>query len=285
MSACRWDRDAEDYLIDGKPCRTDDYGDPTRHCKARKTCSNHVGQGEITCARCISRCRADIRQLSPLASLMWTVAIAAGEVTTDAAMYAGPAADMDEYAENREAVIHQLDTSVRRGTISEKVYLKELGRINADDESHPANVLGVWCRMWAEHYGLTMPNTAHLEACIAFIDANLHRVAQDETQDFPQFVREVRDCRQHMESTLRNSHAAERGAPCPICKSPAPKLRREYGHWCDNPDCEKIHYGDDAGDRWICPNDRDHWWWEEDYRLWVADVYEANRSDPTPANA
>jgi hypothetical protein len=277
VSTCRWDREAKDYLTDGQPCRVDEYGDPTRHCTGKR-CSNHVGWGEITCARCIGRVRNDVRQLSPLAALMWTVALAGGTVTTDAAMLAGPAADMDEYAENREAAIHHLDAWVRDGKISEKTHLKELAQIVNDDESHPANVLGVWCRMWAEDYGLTMPNTAHLTESIAFIEANLHRVAQDEDQDFPLFAEEVRNCRTRMESLLRNSHAAERGAPCPACDAPAPRLRRHYGHWCEAEDCEKVHYDDDAGDRWICPRNRDHWWYEEDYRRWVADVYEANRS-------
>ena len=49
-------------------------------------------------------------------------------------------------------------------------------------------------------------------------------------------------------------------------------------HWCENEDCQKLHYADDSGDRWVCPRNRDHWWSEEDYRRWVADVYEANRS-------
>jgi hypothetical protein len=279
MSDCRYDREAETYLKpDGTPCRTDDYGDPTKHCRHRKTCSEHVGWGEITCARCLGRTRNDVRQLVNLAALMWTAALAAGDVGTDAAVYAGPAADMDEYAEHREAAIHQLDTLVKRSEISEKTYLQELERIVNSDESHPANVLGVWSRMWAEDYGLPMPNTAHLPESVAFIERHLHRVAQDEEQDFPLFAREVRSCKSRMEFLIRNSHAAERGAPCPTCPSPAPKLRRDYGHWCDLEDCTKLHYADDSGDRWVCPRNRDHWWSEEDYRRWVADVYEANRS-------
>ena len=67
-------------------------------------------------------------------------------------------------------------------------------------------------------------------------------------------------------------------APCPMCATPAPRLNREYGHWCEDEDCQKLHYADDSGDRWVCPRNRDHWWSEEDYRRWVADVYEANRS-------
>lgn len=279
MSDCRYDREAETYLLpDGSPCRTDDYGDPTRHCRHRKTCSEHVGWGEITCARCLGRTRSDVRQLVNLAALMWTAALAGGDVGADAAVYAGPAANMAEYAEQREAAVHRLDALMRDAKIREKTYLKELEQIVNSDESHPANVLGVWCRMWAEDYGLPMPNTANLAESVAFIEKHLHRVAQDEEQDFPLFAREVRSCKSRMEFLIRNSHSAERGAPCPICPSPAPKLRRDYGHWCDLEDCTKLHYADDSGDRWVCPRNREHWWSEEDYRRWVADVYEANRS-------
>jgi len=273
---CRWDRTREAYLVDGEPCRVDDYGDPTRHCTARRSCSNHVGWQEITCARCINRARNDVRRLSPLVALMWTAALDAG-VTADAAMYAGPAADMDEYAQHREALGHRLDTWVANGAMTERQQLKELTDLVADDESHPANVLGVWCRMWAEDYGLPMPNTAHLSESVAFIETHLHRIAQDEEQDFPLFAREVRSCVSRMEAVLRNSHASEKGAPCPRCDTPSPKLRREYGHWCVDEDCtQQYHFADDSGDRWVCPVDREHWWSEEDYRRWVADVYEAN---------
>jgi hypothetical protein len=49
------------------------------------------------------------------------------------------------------------------------------------------------------------------------------------------------------------------------------------GHWCDDPECCREHYPADP-DRYVCPRNRDHSWTEEDYRRWVADVYEANRS-------
>ena len=277
MSTCRWDRDREDYVADGELCRHDEYGDPTKHCTARRSCSEHVGWGELTCARCLGRTRADVRQLSNLAALMWNVAIAQLDVATDAAMYAGPAANMDEYAEVKEAIGHRLDAWLRQGLMSERRHLKEMTDLAADDESHPANVLGVWCRMWAEDYGLTMPNTAHLSESVAFIERNLHRVAQDENQDFPLFAREVRACRSRMEFVLRNSHAADRGAPCPTCPTPAPRLTREWGHHCDDLDCTRQHYPEDP-DLWICPRNRDHQWADEDYRRWVADVYEIARA-------
>jgi hypothetical protein len=277
---CRWDSDAGDYLLDGEPCRTDDYGDATKHCTARRTCSNHVGPGEITCAKCLGRTRNDVGQLEPLAALMPAEAEERGLVSTDATMFGGPVADMDQHAEHREALWHRLTTWEILGRITERQFAKEVADERADDESHPANILGVWCRMWAEDYGLELPDTSNLGECVRFVNVVLHRVAQDDEQDFPLFAREVRACRNRMESTLRNSQAAERGAPCPACPSAtdagAPRLVRHYGHYCEDPDCTQLHYPEDP-DVWICPRDSSHCWEEDDYRKWVADVYEANK--------
>jgi len=86
---CRWDRDREEYLRDDEPCRVDDYGDPTRHCTARRSCANHVGPAELTCARCVGRTRGDVRRIVDLAPLMVVQAISGG-VESEAAWLAGP---------------------------------------------------------------------------------------------------------------------------------------------------------------------------------------------------
>ena len=76
MTKCRWSNEAGEYLADGEPCKTDDYGDPTRHCTARRTCSVHIGEDELTCPRCIARARGNLRKLTPLAALVLPVAVA-----------------------------------------------------------------------------------------------------------------------------------------------------------------------------------------------------------------
>lgn len=96
MSACKWDGDAGQYLADGEPCKRDDYGDPTRHCTARRTCSQHIGEGELTCARCVGRTRQDVRQIVERASLMLPEAMVTG-VDSESAFLAGPAANPEAW--------------------------------------------------------------------------------------------------------------------------------------------------------------------------------------------
>jgi hypothetical protein len=36
---CHWDSATETYRDGDDPCTTDEYGDPTKHCTARRTCS------------------------------------------------------------------------------------------------------------------------------------------------------------------------------------------------------------------------------------------------------
>lgn len=257
MSTCRWDREAGDYLVDGEPCRVDDYGDPTKHCTARRTCSVHIGRDELTCPRCIGRTRADIRWIVNLAALMPTEALSRG-VNSEPANLAGPAGD-------------PLVNSWRRIDIS-----RATGAPIGDgiEETAPTEVLGTWQWMLSEDYDHELPDRITLATAAAYLDRNLSRVANDPEQDWPLMAREIRRCRSHLEAALRNSSRPERGAPCPECESPRPRLTRTYGHWCDDDACEQIHHADDTDDRWVCPRNRDHWWSEHDYRLRVADWYD-----------
>ena len=66
---------------------------------------------------------------------------------------------------------------------------------------------------------------------------------------------------------MSDSQAKERGVPCPTCAQDERFVRlvREYGHWCNDDDCERIHYDSDEGDVWVCPRDRSHEWSHADY--------------------
>ena len=266
MSECRWDREAEDYLLpDGSPCRTDAYGDPTRHCTARRTCAEHVGWGELTCARCIGRTRMDIRVIRDRSVELFPVALHAG-VDSEAAMLAGPAADVEAWSWRKVAA--------KQGRAWHVSLMED------DDEHHPYTVLTRWEFMLRDDYDQQRDDPTSISAAADYLERILPRLAHDDEQDFPLFARELRKCRQHLENVLQDGTQPERGAPCPDCKDEGHVVRmvREYGHWCEAEDCERIHYLDDTGDRWVCPRNRDHWRSEEDYRRWVADVYEANRS-------
>ena len=263
MSTCRWDSEVGDYLADGEPCRCDEYGDPTRHCTARRTCSVHIGRDETTCPRCIARTRAHIRAIPARAALMLPVALASGSVDSEAANLAGPAADPEAWSWRKVAA--------RQGGSW------HLSLVEDDDERHPYTVLTRWALMIAEDYGHDLPDRLTVVSAADYLDRNLARIANDPEQDFGLLASEVRKCRRHLELVTALAGNKERGVPCPECvasKVDDPKrlrLVREYGHWCDDEGCERLHYDDDSADRWVCPRDRSHVWDVESYDRWITE--------------
>jgi hypothetical protein len=245
---CRYDNDAEDYLLpDGERCKVDDYGDPTNHCTALRTCSQHVGEGELTCARCIGRTRRTLKQIPELATLMPTQAIADG-VDSEAANLAGPAADPEAWSWRK--------VTARQGGSW------HLSLIEDDDERHPYSVLTRWQMMLSEDWGHDLPEAMTIAGAAAYLDRNLSRLANDPEQDWPLFAREVRKVHSHMEAVLHNDARPERGAPCPECRADGHvvRLKRVYGHWCESEDCQRFHHADTSDDRWVCSRNRAHVW-------------------------
>lgn len=263
---CRYDREQDAYLADGEPCKRDTYGDPTYHCTARRTCSQHVGKGELTCARCLGRTRIDIRQIALLSTLMLPMAIGDG-ANSQAADLAGPAADPRSVAAIRLYVQGHATHLYRTEKITEATFDKILGTLPDEDEWHPYSVTTRWQMMLSEDYRHPLPGRLTITTATAYLERHLNKTAQDPEQDFPLMARELRKVRSRLETALHNSTEPERGAPCPECTSAGnvdPKdvrLIREYGHWCDVEDCERIHYSDDSGDEWYCPRKRtEHRW-------------------------
>lgn len=257
MSTCRFDRDAGTYLTpDGDECKRDEYGDPTHHCTARRTCSQHVGWAELTCARCLGRTRQDIRQIVDLAGLMLPEAIEVG-VDSEAANLAGPAADPEAWSWRKVAA--------KQGGSW------HLSLVEDDDDWHPYTVLGRWALMLAEDYGDELATHLTVDRSAGYLDRVLGKVAQDEHQDFPLLAREIRKCRAHLEAVLRDSRQPERGAPCPDCKTDGRFVRlvREYGHWCEDPECCREHVRDDSEDVWKCPRHPTHKWTHKRYTDWI----------------
>lgn len=266
MTRCKYDRESGEYRIDDKPCLVDDYGDPTKHCTARRSCTNHIGPDELTCATCLGRTRANLRRIAEISPLMLNVAMSAG-VDSEAANLAGPAADPEAWVWRKVAA--------RQG----KAWHVSL--VEDDDELHPYVVLGRWDMMIREDYDHPSDDPVTVTNAAAYLERQLPRMAHDEAQDWPLFAREIRKVRQHLEAVLRNSDRPDRGAPCPECTNDdsgvGPRLVREYGHWCDDDECCRLHYADDSGDRWVCPRDRGHWWDAETYSRWIEDRQEHTR--------
>ena len=256
---CRWSAELKDYVLpDGEPCRVDDYGDPTRHCQTTRSCSMHVAEGELCCARCLGRARTNLRRIPAVSRLMMLIALEDG-VESEAANLAGPAADPEAWSWRKVAA--------RQG----KSW--HLSLVEDDDEEHPALVLGRWDMMLREDYGHPSDTPLTIVNAADYLDRQLGRVAQDEDQDFPLMAREIRKCRNHLERVLRTAQSRQRGAPCPECTSEetgvGPRLVREYGHWCEAEECERLHYLDDSADMWVCPRNRAHAWTVEAYSNWI----------------
>lgn len=283
---CRWDATTGNYLLpDGETCDVERKG----HCTARKTCPMHLAWGELTCPRCRLRTRNDLRQIVERAALMLPEAVATG-VDSEAAMLAGPAADYRVFSARRTIKKQWIFDNIHR---SARGWCEDLectrrhfktdkgdrwhkrGIENAmadlledDDEFHPYNVTTRWAMMLAEDYNLPLPKVLTITNACAFLERILSRVSNDEEQDYRLMATELRRCRQHLESAMRDSRAPERGAPCPTCKAKGNlvRLSREYAHWCTDPECtQQFHSTTDDFDVWVCPSDREHWWTASGY--------------------
>lgn len=271
MTSCRYDRDRDDYFLpdDGAPCRVDDYGDPTVHCTARRTCTQHIGRGDQTCGRCIARARSNLRWVVDLAALMLPQAMAVGDVNSEAANLAGPATSVEQWIERRVAMRSYLAYWHAIEEITVKQYLHAREDMEDDDEQHPTTVLTRWESTIREALGHDPAARPTLTAAATYLDDKLHHAAQHPDVDFGDLTRELRACKTHLESVIRNSHMGERGANCPECyaqvKSP-PRLVKKYATWDTT----------GASDTWRCPRVPDHVWSEADYRLRVADEYLGN---------
>lgn len=262
---CRHDPTSGDYLLpSGEQCTHDEWGDPTYHCTARRTCSQHVGPRELTCARCISRARANVTQIVNLAALVLPTALGDG-VNSEAANLAGPAADPRRVDDIREAVRHRVQTGLMAGTLSDEKAMRILTDLPEHDDRHPMT-LARWQVMLAEDWEHPLPRRLTVTGAADYLDRHLTKFAQDEDQDFPLFAREVRKVRRTLEDAIHDGEHAERGVPCPECgiEDRYERLVRQFGHWCEDPDCERVHYDDASGDRWRCRYG--HTWWHDDYQ-------------------
>lgn len=240
---CKWDADTSTYMTpDGEECDT-----PRRdHCTARRTCSQHLGWGELTCARCLGRVRTNIRRIAEVAPLLMTAALETRRIDSEAANLAGPACDPEAWSWRKVAAM--------QGRAWHWSQLEE------DDERHPYTVLTRWEFMIREDYDQPRTTRTSITSAAAYLDRVLSKVAQDEDQDFRLLAGEVRRCRDHLDAELRVREFHQKGAPCPDCRAHdrITPLVIEYGHDVTGKD-----------DRWVCSRDRSHWRSPQDYERWV----------------
>lgn len=245
----------------------------SNHCTARKNCSWHIPAGELTCGRCIAAPRRHIKWIEALSSLMLTQAIADG-IDSQATVLAGPAADPRGHSARRLAEKRFLRAYEGLGRISEEQHLAALESMDDEDWQHAYSVLTRYQLMFSEDYDHDLPARMSVSGAAAYLDRNLHRIAQDPEQDFAELAANLKKCCQHLEVVLHNDDRPERGAPCPACyeggNDKPPRLSRTYA--------ERWEADDDSRDEWRCPRNREHAWSEADYRLRVADWHEETKT-------
>ena len=143
----------------------------------------------------------------------------------------------------------------------------EYARLIPDDDAHhPLTVLGTWEMAFREDYGQPCDHKITVTSAAKYLDGMLSRIANDETQDWALFARELRDCCNHLEAVVHTLRRPEQGVPCPECSNEdgaGPRLTKHYVE----------HDRTGASDWWGCVAVREHSWPDYVYRKWVADVY------------
>lgn len=239
---------------------------PEFHCAGRRHCVAHVPAEGASCPLEVAKARHAVETIADLSCLLLPAAITDGRVTGEAANLAGPAPNPHRLVERHI----ELKAADLRDWIED------------DDPHHPFAVLGRWAMMTRDSLGLAPQRVFTVSAFADHLLAHLHELAADELHGFPAMLKELRACRRHLESVLRNSHDDETGAPCPKCSEPGkpgPNLEHRHSTWgADGKRCRACTSGasgvehscdtSGASDFWRCPRCRGRWS-EADYRLRV----------------
>lgn len=247
------------------PCSHDEHGNPVRHCPLRRRCTSHLQPHEQVCPGCLAKLRSVLAQILDAAAMMLDVAIDDG-LESAAANLAGPVAN---------PVLHRwrLINARRQGVDVEE-----------PDDRDPYTALATRERMIREELGHdeTTLCSETLSGSVDYLRWVLDDLAGD-AEHLPLLLdlRETADgVLAHLEAVAHDSRQPERGALCPACPEPVtdddpapPRLVRRWAHWCDREDCTREHDTSGARDTWVCPRNRDHWWTEAEYRMWVSEDF------------
>lgn len=214
------------------------------------------------CAECVAATRDDLHTIAALCDALPEETEHRG-VNGEAMMLLGPSADPEAWR-NRAM-------SAMRGRLDD-AYLED-----CRDEQHPTWVLGTWEQAWRDHLDQPTDLTATLPRLVAYLDRQLHVMAEEQEVPFEDFARDLRGCRGHLEDVLHDGEQRETGAPCPAC--------REQGEPCppalvlDRDDRDPTG----VGDKWRCIRCKT-WWSEADYRLRVGEDHIDHADELTAAD-
>ena len=205
------------------------------------------GRGnDQTCATCIGAVRSDLALIGTYATQLLGEAIVRG-INSQAMVLDGPVARATTYAirlrriingqactEGRACPYH--GTRTHGPTCYGECAHRSCSRINAPcpdavafnaanrDEPHPTWVVGTWEMTVREHLDQPGDDAPTLTEARDYINGHLTRLAHDQDFPFEELGRDLKHCREHLESVLHDGEQIEKGAPCERCKRPV--LRR-----------------------------------------------------------
>lgn len=264
--SCRYDRETKTHLLrthlqnckdvtcDGcKPCEQDDNGNLVTHCRTRNRCTSHLTADYWTCPECLDKIRNNLRDIIDKLDMMPNEAAEAG-VNSEAANLAGPHADY-------VTASWRLINADRAGE-----HVEEL------DMTDPYTCLTMHERTIREelrHDSITLISDSVQQAAsyLAWVLSDLAK-SKAHVATLASLLADTAALRQHLDTALSDSHAPERGIPCPECvtaKRDAPRLIRHYSHWCAKPNCKQQHRDDQLDDEWRCPQNKEHVWTHSNY--------------------
>lgn len=221
------------------------------HCDFRGHCGNHVEQhaGIYTCPACIGHVRRKLRRVVEMHTYdMRREALAAG-VDSEAFNLLGPAASADQTLARRDY------QDADRGWCDFPP---------PNDPHHPYAILGRWDLAMRESYGPATDLFITVTRAADYLEGLMNAERSDfaHTRQFQEFSRDLNKCLRHLEDVAHDSREPEKGAPCPSCEKPAPRLHKHYGHAVDG-----------SGDKWQCPRVPEHHWEDAEYRARVDGDY------------
>lgn len=233
--SCRYDAEAGYLRAGGELCTHDDYGDPVKHCTARRRCNNHVAVTELTCHACIHKARIRLRDIGELRALVPAAAIEAGRVDTELMNLAGATANPTAFTARR----------VKRA--QEQEGWAVLGDPEPDS-------VDFWLKQQQDLYGQfghDLPAVITPTTALKYLDEHLVKLAQEPEADFAQLFKEIGDHHRHLKRQLQMQRVVTRGAPCPGC--------------VDTGTYTRLRYRDGMPGWWECVVNEQHFLTEADY--------------------
>lgn len=268
MNECRYDgrenprltRDHLEDCEDGacKGCL------PCGHAHCRVCGKEHV---DGSCVACTGEAREDLHAIRDMCRNLASEVIHRG-VDSEAFALLAPAADPEAWGHITTSLkVGRLPVGYLRCDRCKNVYPCEK---HADGELHPLFVLASWEDVWREALDHETDARASISEAARYLDQQLTYMAGYEHAPFEDFARDLRRCRNHLESVLHDGEQVEVGAACIKCQEKfdigVPQHKCYRGRelpWSTNERPALAHE-----DGWACPRCK-RWSNPEQYRMAV----------------